>query len=145
MELSLQHMHICSETPELCNIFVTFCRPDAHTRGTTPHLSFVHMLTQFERIGLPTYAWLYKSNRFGPPQVSAELPLQAMSHPVSPSGAGPPPFSSLLSQSADISIVRHNPTESMEKEGQTHSIQQSIPPRQAYIQHSGRELDTLRP
>lgn len=30
--------------------------------------------------------------RFEPPQVSSELPLQDMLHPVLPSGAGPPPF-----------------------------------------------------
>jgi hypothetical protein len=41
---------------------------------------------------------LYKSNLFGPPHVSSAFPLQAMSQSALPSGAGPPPFSSTLSQ-----------------------------------------------
>jgi hypothetical protein len=36
--------------------------------------------------------------RLEPPQISFPLPLQAILQPVLPSGAGPPPFSSLLSQ-----------------------------------------------
>jgi hypothetical protein len=37
-------------------------------------------------------------NLFGPPQISAELPEQAISHSAFPSDAGPPPLRSALSQ-----------------------------------------------
>ena len=50
-------------------------------------------------------AW-YISSRFGPPQYSDELPLQGISQPVKPSGAGPPPPVKVLPQSlVDISII----------------------------------------
>jgi hypothetical protein len=41
---------------------------------------------------------LYIVNLFGPPQISAALPLQGMLHNVSPSGAGPPPLFRALPQ-----------------------------------------------
>jgi hypothetical protein len=35
---------------------------------------------------------IYSVSRFGPPQISAALPLQVISQRALPSGAGPPPF-----------------------------------------------------
>jgi hypothetical protein len=35
---------------------------------------------------------IYSVSRFGPPQISAVLPLQVISQRALPSGAGPPPF-----------------------------------------------------
>ena len=47
--------------------------------------------------GGPLLYW-NRERRLEPPQISFVLPLQAILQPALPSGAGPPPFSSLLSQ-----------------------------------------------
>ena len=71
-------------------------------------------------VGVPVVAvYWYRSNLSGPPQISAELPAQAILHWVEPSGAGPPPLRRVLSQSGKDQYLL---AEEFEEEGGSYSI-----------------------
>ena len=54
-------------------------------------VAVVEVVVRVVLVLVPLLVKLYISNLFGPPHISRAFPLQGMSQPTLPSGAGPPP------------------------------------------------------
>ena len=85
-------------------------------------------------------AW-YMSSRYGPPQNSDELPLQGISHPAKPSGAGPfPPAKELPQSLSSISLFLDG-----KWKGGTHSTRLHIPHQRTFGCSAHIQLGTEPP